>query len=192
MFIEPIFSTPIWSEILNLNLDEIESFAYEEKDKDCGKQVSNQGGWQSKDYYLNDLENTPLAPLINNVRKLLPICCQTLEVSKTPKIDNVWININPPGSYNKPHIHGNNCFLSACFYIKTPENCGGIYFDRGSLQEYILSNFVSGGTNSFSSSRWFYTPVPNQIIIFPAWLSHSVEVNNSNEDRISIALNVKV
>jgi uncharacterized protein (TIGR02466 family) len=190
MYLEPVFSTPIWSEILNLDLSKIEEYSYDLQKKDTGKVVSNHGGWQSSDLY--DLDKTPLEPVINNTRKLLNVCFQTLEVPKIPVIDNAWININPPGSFNKPHIHGNNCFLSVVFYVKAKENCGNIFFERGSLEEYILSNFSPNGMNPFNSSRWQYPARENQIIIFPSWVSHSVGINESDTDRISIALNVKV
>lgn len=190
MYLEPVFSTPIWSENLNLDLSNIEKYAYELRDNDAGRTISNYGGWQSSDLF--DLEDTPLQPLINNTKKLLKVCFRTLEVPNDPVIDNTWININPPGSFNKAHIHGNNCFLSVVFYVKAKENCGNIFFDRGPLQEYILSNFVPNGMNTFNSSRWQYKSVENQIIIFPSWISHSVGVNESDNDRISIALNVKV
>jgi len=190
MYLEPIFSTPIWSEKLNLNTSSIESYSYDLRKKDSGRIISNHGGWQSSDLY--NLDNTPLQNLINDTKKLLKICFETLQVSKEPIIDNTWININPPGSFNKSHIHGNNSFLSAVYYVKAEKNCGNIYFDRGSKEEYILSNFIPEGMNVFNSSRWQYKAEENKLIIFPSWLSHSVGINNSNSDRISIALNIRL
>ena len=78
--------------------------------------------------------------------------------------------------------------------LKTDWSFKGLFgkFDRGSLQEYILSNFVPDGRNTFNSSRWQYQSKENQVIIFPSWISHSVGVNESDSDRISIALNVKI
>lgn len=190
MYLEPVFSTPIWSEQLELDLSSLERYAYSLQEKDSGRVISNHGGWQSSD--IVDFDNTPIEPLINNTRKLLKVCFQTLEVPKIPVIDNAWVNINPPGSFNKPHIHGNNCFLAVVFYVKAASNSGNIFFDRGSLQEYILSNFVPEGMNTFNSCRWQYPSKENQVIIFPSWISHSVGINESDSDRISIALNVKV
>lgn len=192
MYLEPIFSTPIWSEILNHDTKKIESYIRSIQIEDSGRVVSNEGGWQSNDFYEDDIKDTPIMPVVNNIKKLLRLCFQTLEVPHVPKIDNFWMNINPPGSYNKPHIHGNNCFLSICYYVNAPENCGDLYFDRGPQQEYIISNFVPRGTNTFNSSRWAYKPESNKIIIFPSWLSHHVGINRSEQDRISIAFNIKI
>jgi uncharacterized protein (TIGR02466 family) len=35
----------------------------------------------------------------------------------------MWANINPPGGYNRPHMHPNSLW-SGVYYIKTPKNCG--------------------------------------------------------------------
>ena len=192
MYLEPIFSTPIWSEVLNHNTKEIELYIRSIQSSQTGRVISNEGGWQSNDLYEVDTANTPIAPVVSDIKKLLRVCFQTLEVPHIPRLENFWFNINPPNSYNKPHIHGNNCFLSVCYYVTAPENCGDLYFDRGPHQEYILTNFIPIGTNTFNSQRWAYQAEANKVIIFPAWISHHVGINKSEQDRISIAFNVKI
>ena len=46
-----------------------------------------------------------------------------------PIIGNMWANINPPGGYNRPHLHPNSHF-SGVYYIKAPENSGQIVFNE--------------------------------------------------------------
>ena len=41
----------------------------------------------------------------------------------------MWANINPPGGYNKPHLHPNSHF-SGVYYIKAPKNSGQIVFNE--------------------------------------------------------------
>ena len=43
--------------------------------------------------------------------------------------------------------------------------------------------------NDANTYHWF-TPVPNTLIMFPAWLEHDVEPNQSQEERISISFNI--
>ena len=45
--------------------------------------------------------------------------------------------------------------------------------------------------SKLAASKWRYSPTPNRLIIFPAWINHSVEENNSNLERISMAFNIK-
>jgi uncharacterized protein (TIGR02466 family) len=35
----------------------------------------------------------------------------------------MWANINPPGGFNRTHIHPNSLW-SGVYYVKTPKNCG--------------------------------------------------------------------
>ena len=39
---------------------------------------------------------------------------------------NMWANINPPGGYNRPHVHPNSHF-SGVYYIKAPKNSGKLF-----------------------------------------------------------------
>ena len=40
----------------------------------------------------------------------------------------MWANINPPGGYNRPHIHPNSHF-SGVYYIKATKDSGDIVFN---------------------------------------------------------------
>ena len=41
-----------------------------------------------------------------------------------------------------------------------------------------------------TSSTWSYPPQEGRLILFPAWLSHGVRENETDEDRISISFNL--
>lgn len=99
-----------------------------------------------------------------------------------------------PGGSAQAHTHTNSLF-SGTLYLKTAEDTGQISFL--STQKYV--NFSSPTIslefteqNIFNSSTWSITPTENQIIIFPSNLMHSVEINNSKDDRISVAFNLFV
>ena len=99
-----------------------------------------------------------------------------------------------PGGSAQAHTHTNSLF-SGTLYLKTAGETGQITFH--STQKYL--NFSSTTIslefteqNLFNSSTWSITPTENQIIIFPSSLMHSVETNNSKDDRISVAFNLFV
>lgn len=99
-----------------------------------------------------------------------------------------------PGGSAQAHTHTNSLF-SGTLYLKTTEDTGQITFH--STQKYLnfSSPTISFGfteQNIFNSSTWSITPTENQIIIFPSNLMHSVETNNSKDDRISVAFNLFV
>ena len=49
-------------------------------------------------------------------------------LAREPIIGNMWANINPPGGYNRPHIHPNSHF-SGVYYIKATKDSGEIVFN---------------------------------------------------------------
>jgi uncharacterized protein (TIGR02466 family) len=107
-------------------------------------------------------------------------------------VNNIWININPPGTFNRPHVHP-ECVFAGVYYVAVPENSGGISFKHPAVaQQYHVFPEVIEEYNSYSASSWAVDPEPGKLVIFPAWLEHYVEPNLSNSERISIAFNIHV
>ena len=65
---------------------------------------------------------------------------------------NIWININPPGSYNHEHHHMNS-ILSGVYYIDAHESQGNINFMRSDGAEYHLQEEVINQVHHFNSSK---------------------------------------
>lgn len=189
MILENIFPTPIWQDQLNCDLYLIKQYILSEKKRSEGRKLSNVNGWQSDDYYPNVLMDTPICQFITILEKKLKLCFQDYGVSTSPVISNLWFNVNTAGSYNLSHVH-TSCFLSGVFYIFAKNNSGDIVFERDASSQYILGSHARDSTNFISTTHWKYKPKPNMLLIFPAWVPHSVEINKSQEDRISISFNI--
>lgn len=106
------------------------------------------------------------------------------------KLDS-WVNINYPGSSNSAHEHiGRGAFMSGILYVKVPENSGGIVFhdprDHLTLHTEPMMYYNCGRSTAS------YIPKENELLLFPYWLMHHVETNNSNQERISIAFNIEM
>ncbi len=105
----------------------------------------------------------------------------------------MWININRRGDYNVEHDHPESD-LSAVLWVKTPANCGGLVFSspKSFVQHKIievLDEEIVEQTNC-TYGKVFH-PEEGKMIVFPSDMRHSVEMNCSDEDRISIAFNMK-
>jgi uncharacterized protein (TIGR02466 family) len=187
MFLDEIFPTPIWGTDLKLDLDSIMYWAYLEKEKDEGRLVSNVGGWQSNDY--KEFDRTPLKPLVEAITKMAAVASNELGIPEpADSIVNLWVNINPRLSYNQVHVHP-ECKLSGVFYVKADENAGNLCFTRGS-NDFALGTIAPNMTR-YSNAEYEYTPIPNRLIIFPAWVMHHVKANLSFSDRISLSFNLR-
>ena len=101
----------------------------------------------------------------------------------------MWANVNPPGGYNRPHLHPNSLF-SGVYYIKAPKDSGVLkLIDPRSGAHTVMPRRKSGELPSQFWRDVNYPPIDGRIIMFPAWMWHEVEVNNSRELRISVSFN---
>ena len=186
--IMPIFINFLAVESLRLDNDRLENFCQDMKKRSPGRTVSNGGGWQSDNL---DLAAPELAELLAEVRKKLDEVHRTFEFNTALHqfITEAWININQKGHFNYSHDHPGSLF-SAVYYVK-----GGA--DKGALEiktpivphTYTISNEMVGGFNAFTGHAMVIPPVTGDLLIFPSWLLHRVNMSQSEEDRISIAFN---
>lgn len=102
---------------------------------------------------------------------------------KIPTIDT-WTNVNKPGSMNRIHSH-KECAFVGLYYLQ----CEG----TGDLTFVNPANYLSDcSLNSPSTSRMSHIPKDGDLILWPAWVPHEVEINNSNLYRINIAFNILI
>lgn len=160
--------------------DKLVRYCYQDRKDNPGVQISNNGGWQSEHKHIDILED-----VYNEVSSILSGYLTTNFYFSSP-----WININPPGTSNDRHTHPGSD-LSVVFYVKVPENSGQLEFTNPAYIESfnVLSSVIQDVQLSPSLG---IEPVEGRILIFPAYMLHKVLVNKSDDDRISIAWNVKV
>ncbi|MBK17478.1 MAG: hypothetical protein CMM52_01385 [Rhodospirillaceae bacterium] len=104
------------------------------------------------------------------------------------EITSCWANMNTKGAVNPAHTHPNN-YLGGVYYVDTPENSGSIVFEDPRAQPRLISPRVSQSTRE-NSGRATLNVEPGTLLLFPAWLVHSVEPNPSENLRISISFNL--
>ena len=107
-----------------------------------------------------------------------------LEKTNMGMVYESWVNINKPNSKNILHAHKDHMF--ACVYYLQGTDTGAITFQNpGNLLVdcSILSPFVR---------KLGHTPKDGDLILWPAWVPHEVEVNTSDRQRINITSNINV
>lgn len=110
--------------------------------------------------------------------------------------DNMWANINPPGGYNRAHIHPHST-ISGVYYLQAPEGAGRIIFYEPRTHVAMSSpRFIP---DKQRDARYWtevnYQPIEGRIILFPSWLLHEVQPNEAQgtgeaADRISVSFNL--
>jgi uncharacterized protein (TIGR02466 family) len=167
----------------------LEQYAYDLRNNDpSGRPVSTRKGWQSR----GDLNQHEVCrPLIRFIESTMVEIKQFMNAADSVNffVRSCWANINPQGSHNVSHIHGNT-FYSGVYYVKTPEDSGLIEFRDPSHVREIFHFDLKTTTpeNCFSQS---YQPRPGRMFIFPGYLPHEVGENRSDGDRVSYAFNIQ-
>lgn len=103
-------------------------------------------------------------------------------------VTGCWANVNAPGSGHPEHSHPNN-YLSGVYYLKTPPGADTIDFHDPRPQAGIVRPPVIALTAE-NTDEVVVRVTEGTLLIFPAWLPHSVDANTSTELRISISFNV--
>ena len=187
--------TPIWCfdiDPTQIDFDKVKDEIYRVKKVDEGRTISNYGGWQSNKLNLN--QNTEMNKLMHNIEEVASHCFDDIGAGEnvSRNITDYWININKKHNFNIPHNHPLS-FLSGVVYIESNKDSGNILFHRNSAEDYyyleLTANKKGSENNSYGFSYIYYPCTKYKVILFPSYLSHSVEGNKSESDRISISFN---
>ena len=186
MIVEQFFPTLIYGKDVNLDNNLFAREVVEWSKRDPGEIRTNMNGWHSP----TTMHKIPVfKPLVNELFKMQFEIYEEEHLDREPIIGNMWANINPPGGYNRPHLHPNSHF-SGVYYIKAPENSGQIVFNEPrSGAHMVMPRRKEGQPPSHLWREVRVDPLEGRIIMFPAWLWHCVEPNESNDIRISVSFN---
>ena len=186
MIKEGFFPTIIYAEDFKLDTNQMAQNIIQWSKEDKGVKKTNVNGWHSE----TNMHNKPeYKPLVDELFKMVHQVFNEEFLDKQPILGNMWANINYQGGYNKPHVHPNALF-SGVYYVKTSPNCGRLICQdpRPGIQTCMPTR------KKIEIPKYLWRdvhlqPAENRAIIFPSWLWHSVEPNQSNENRISISFN---
>ena len=191
---EILFPTPIYMKMvkepkkLNKYLYPLIK-AWSKKDK--SETITNAGGgWHSP----TDMNiKKEYQPLIDELFAMQHEIYKDYGMEPKPGLGNMWANINYPNAYNKQHIHPNSQW-SGVYYVKVPENSGRLFVEDPRPGPNII---LPRRTKNLPRALWrvvLYPAIEGQMIMFPAWLTHGVEINESKEKgekgwRVSVSFN---
>ena len=188
MFRELHFPTPVYiSDIEHPTLNqelERDIVAWSKQDK--GVVRTNVQGWHST----TDMQEKPQ---FKKLVDMLYACQKTIydqeHLDSEPVLGNMWANINPPGGMNRAHQHPNSLW-SGVYYIKAPKNCGHLKIDDPrSVACMSRPRQKEGPVPARLYRETTYEPKTGRLIMFPSWLMHCVDPNESNDIRISVSFN---
>ena len=186
MIIEKFFPTIVYGKDIQLDNNKMAQDIINWSNQDPGVSKTNYKGWHSTTNMANKPE---YQQLVKELLKMQEEIFDNEHLDRSSRLGNMWANINPPGGMNQPHIHPNALF-SGVYYIKSPVKSGRlkIYDPRPGVQ-FIMPIRKPGNPGKDLWREANIDPVEGRIIMFPAWLWHAVEENQSNDIRISVSFN---
>lgn len=187
----PLFPTLVWTTVFEDRADfnrELLQRAYALRARDPrGVRNTNVQGWQSA----NTIQGDPdFGPVCNRITAVVRQIAAGLEVANAELRLQAWVNISPPGAWNRVHVHP-GCHFSGVYYVRTPPGSGHIYFRDPRVAATMLRLPVRR-ENHFTASEASMPPEEGRLYVFPAWLEHGVQPNTGDSDRVGVSFNVLV
>ena len=186
MIREEFFPTNVYGKDIKLNNHELAQNIFNWSAQDPGVNKTNVKSWHSTTDMASKPEYHPL------VDELMIMCKDVFKeewLDREPVLGNMWANINPKEGMNQPHIHPNSLF-SGVYYVKSNPQAGRLkIYDPRPGAQIVMPNRREGQPPKHLWRDANIDPIPGRIIMFPAWLWHSVEPNQSNDLRISVSFN---
>jgi uncharacterized protein (TIGR02466 family) len=156
---------------------------------------SNIGGWQSE----LDFTKWPepeIAELVDSMRcavlNMVGLASRIRQFESTIHLV-AWANVNRSGDFNQVHIHP-GCQWSGVYYVSPGEYDDDDVDFPGQLQIHDpreRADMVQHPGTPFGYP-FRIQPRAGMMVIFPAWLSHSVNVFYSKTTRISVSFNAEL
>jgi uncharacterized protein (TIGR02466 family) len=158
-----------------------------------GVRVSNTGGWQSEPDLFDwpEPEVRKLAAELDRAIQQFVSFGQAAPV-KLKLYRAGWANVNRTGDYNSLHNHPQQ-HLAAVYYVKaSPPGSQGAPDGLLELRDPRPAAGFGGHPTLFGATPWRIAPEAGMLVMFPAWVDHMVHPHRGPEERISLAINIKL
>lgn len=167
-----------------------------QEDDPDGRTISNRKGWQSNDSWFFEDFSKELNLYIHNMIEKIFYDSFDHEAELSFTVGNCWININSLHSYNTVHTHP-GCDFAGVLYLKVPENNNEtplVFCNKDSHSD--VNTFAMYSLNLRNKYGLFaelnFEPSEGTMVIFPSSLPHFVEPNQTEDERISVAFNIRI
>lgn len=153
-------------------------------------QRSNEMGWHSP----TDMhKREAFKPICDCIHQMAGTIAESMSLRTDRRfvIESLWVNINPKNAYNALHNHPQSQ-MSGVYYVQVDELSGMLRF-RDPRAAKVMNPWPVAADKRRDQRHWDrvnYKPAAGRLIMFPSWLEHDVQPNQSDQERISISFNL--
>jgi uncharacterized protein (TIGR02466 family) len=143
-------------------------------------------GWQSEQTLHDRKEFQDLVACVDNATRSI---LRFLQIGHDAfEITGCWATVLARGAAHKAHSHPNN-YLSGAYYVRTHPGADTINFHDPRNQAGVIRPPVTELTAE-NTDQVVVKVTNGTLLLFPAYLEHSVDANTSGEERVSISFNI--
>ena len=143
-------------------------------------------GWQSEQTLHDREEFQDLVACVDNATRSI---LRFLQIGHDAfEITGCWATVLARGAAHKAHSHPNN-YLSGAYYVRTHPGADTINFHDPRNQAGVIRPPVMKLTAE-NTDQVVVKVTNGTLLLFPAYLEHSVDANTSDEERVSISFNI--
>ena len=148
--------------------------------------LSTGASWQST----TSLHRCPeLQALVARFERTAGAALVSLHIAEAKfQVTGCWATVNAPGASHAVHHHPNN-FLSGVYYLQIGPGADTINFHDPRPQTGILRPPVTE-LSAHNTDQVVVRVTDGTLLVFPAYLEHSVGPNQSPQVRVSVSFNV--
>lgn len=178
LFAEPYFVTNIADAISDKQVAFIQSV----------KMQQNQQNFISDELYLFN------RPELKSIKKavgdaLSTFATEVMGIKDALDVTQSWALMNPPGVGMHGHTHSNSMVSGSLYYAPMPDPPGNMVFERNNGYKQIELMVEEGRGNVYNTPRNAIVPKQGDLVLFSSSIIHFVEVNQSDQNRYSMAFN---
>jgi uncharacterized protein (TIGR02466 family) len=197
LFVTPLYQATL-SDLGTLDIGEVEAACWSiAEDDEAGQDWCDANGFPGYTSYasLSDLPwRFPIfADLVKVLDAHVAAFVDQLDFDLGDKqvvLEDIWINILPPGGIHTGHIHPHSV-ISGTTYIALPDGSASIKFEDPRLSMMMAAPARKADARTELRTFHYVAPAVGDVLLWESWLRHEVPLNMAEEERISVSFNYK-
>lgn len=197
LFVTRLYRAPLSEHGPEIAADELEnSCLVIAEDDEAGQDWCEANGYPGYTSYasLTDLPwRFPVfADLVKSLDEHVKAFCEDLEFNldgRELKLEDLWINILPPGGTHASHIHPHSV-ISGTTYVAMPGGASALKLEDPRSARMMASPARKKDARREMKPFIYVAPAVGDVLLWESWLRHEVPLNMADEDeRISVSFN---
>ncbi len=107
---------------------------------------------------------------------------------KKLKLEDLWINILPPGGTHASHIHPHSV-ISGTTYVSMPDGASALKLEDPRSARMMAAPVRIKDARDEMRQFIYVAPEVGDVLLWESWLRHEVPLNMADEQRISVSFN---